>query len=248
MMVRVMPRAYRYLLPGYPCHLTHRCHDGQWLMRFSEVREEYRRRLKASLKGSGVSLLSYCVTSDHVHLNTISDDPEATPRFMQRQQGGFAEWYNRRKKRKGAFWTDRYHATMIESGEHLWRCMRYCDLNMVRAGAVEHPREWRWCGYDELVGERQRYRLLDMSRVVELTGSKDAEEFARNYRAFVEEAISGERLARESRWTESIAVGSRAFVEEVAGRIEGRVNLAIDESGEETWTVREVEPRYGRQA
>jgi hypothetical protein len=36
--------------------------------------------------------------------------------------------------------------------------MRYIDLNMVRAGVVTHPSAWAWCGYEELVGERQRYR------------------------------------------------------------------------------------------
>ena len=212
-------------------------------MRFKAIREEYRRRLIANLDGSGVSLLAYCITSNHVHLLVVSDDPEAIPRFMQRQQGEFGGWYNRLKKRKGSFWTDRYHATMIESGEHLWRCMRYCDLNMVRAGAVEHPRKWRWCGYDELTGARQRNRALDLPKVLELTGRSDADELAANYAAFVEEAVAGERLGREAQWTESIAVGSREFVEEVAGKIEGRVKLDIDECGEESWTVRDARAR-----
>lgn len=71
-----------------------------------------------------------------------------------------ARQYNRRKGRAGAFWEGKYHATAIESGLHLWRCLRYVDLNMVRAGKVEHPSGWRWCGYDELMGMRQRYRIL----------------------------------------------------------------------------------------
>ncbi len=241
-----MPRAYRYLLPGYPCHLTHRCHDGKWLMRVNAVREEYRRRLILNVRVSGVSLLAYCITSNHVHLLAVSNDAEAIPRFMQRQQGAFGEWFNRLKKRKGAFWTDRYHATMIESGEHLWRCMRYCELNMVRARRVKHPAKWRWCGYDELTGTRQRNRVLDLAKVLELTECSDRTELATNYAAFVAEALAGESLKREAQWTESIAVGSREFVEEVAGQIEGRVSLDIDECGEESWTVRETEPPYGQ--
>ncbi|CAB1080953.1 Transposase and inactivated derivatives [Olavius algarvensis Delta 1 endosymbiont] len=53
--------------------------------------------------------------------------------------GRTAQQYNQRKKRKGAFWQDRYHATAIETGEHLLRCLVYIDLNMVRAGVVDHP-------------------------------------------------------------------------------------------------------------
>ena len=41
-----------------------------------------------------------------------------------------------------------------------------------------------------------------------------------------------------------VAVGGREFVEEVAGRIEGRVSLEVGRSGEETWAVREAEPVY----
>jgi putative transposase len=87
--------------------------------------------------------------------------------------------------------------------------------------------------------------MLDMPRVLELTECADAAELARNYAAFVEEAIAGERLAREARWTESIAVGNREFVEGVAGEIEGRAKLDIDKDGEDIWTVREEPPGYG---
>jgi putative transposase len=54
--------------------------------------------------------------------------------------------YNQRKDRKGAFWQDRYHATAIASGDHLWQCLVYVDLNMVRAGVVDHPAKWQWGG------------------------------------------------------------------------------------------------------
>ncbi|MGD8650212.1 MAG: hypothetical protein PVG26_20320 [Desulfobacterales bacterium] len=44
------------------------------------------------------------------------------------------------------FREDRYHATAIESGEHLWHCPVYVDLSMVRAGVVKHPSEWKCSG------------------------------------------------------------------------------------------------------
>ena len=54
-------------------------------------------------------------------------------------------------------WEDRYHCTMIEPGEHLWKCMVYIELNMVRAGVVRHPEQWPWCSYQEWMGQRERY-------------------------------------------------------------------------------------------
>ena len=47
-----------------------------------------------------------------------------------------------RKKRKGAFWEDRYHATAIGTGQHLLKCLVCIDLNMVRTGVISHPAEW----------------------------------------------------------------------------------------------------------
>ena len=82
-------------------------------------------------------------------------------RFMQGLEGEFAEHYNRRNQRSGSFWGGRFHPTMIDGGEHLWNCLRYIDLNMVRASAASHPSDWTWCGYREIVGERKRYCLLD---------------------------------------------------------------------------------------
>ena len=62
-----MPRANRYILPGRIYHLTHRCHDREFLFRFAKDREGYRRRLRDAALSSKASLLSYSITSNHVH-------------------------------------------------------------------------------------------------------------------------------------------------------------------------------------
>jgi hypothetical protein len=48
------------------------------------------------------------------------------------------------------FWGDNFHATLVEDGAYLWRCLCYIELNMVRCGRVAHPREWDWLGYPEI--------------------------------------------------------------------------------------------------
>jgi putative transposase len=90
-----------------------------------------------------LQILNYTVTSNHVHL-LVKDNDEAKsiPPAIQLVAGRVGQEYNQRKRRKGAFWEDRYHATAIESGEHLRRCLVYIDLNMVRAGVANHPAEW----------------------------------------------------------------------------------------------------------
>jgi REP element-mobilizing transposase RayT len=58
---------------------------------------------------------------------------------------------------EGAFWEDRYHATAVEHSAHLFRCLVYIDLNMVRAGVVTHPSEWPFSGHGGIQEPRQRY-------------------------------------------------------------------------------------------
>ena len=78
----------------------------------------------------------------------------------------FARDDNRRKSRSGSFWEGRYHATMVDSGEYLWQCLKYVELNMVRCGVVGHPRQWEWSGYAELMGGRKRNQLLDAANLL----------------------------------------------------------------------------------
>ena len=91
------------------------------------------------------------VTSNHIHL-LVADVGvrEVIPKSLQLIAGRTGQEYNQRKNRKGAFWEDRYHATAVSSDHHLIQCMVYIDLNMVRAGAVNHPSEWNFGGYNEI--------------------------------------------------------------------------------------------------
>ena len=185
-----MPRANRYFQPGCLYHLTHRCHDRKFLFRFGVVRTEYRKRLRRALNQFEVSLLAYCITSNHTHLLAEAPNETALSRMMQKLEGEFAEWYNLRKRRTGAFWSDRYHCTLVDGGDYAWNCMKYIDLNMVRARVVDHPSEWGWCGYDELVGARQRYRLIDLDCALEWLGRMSRETFIQDYRRAVRASMA----------------------------------------------------------
>ncbi|WP_232223097.1 transposase [Desulfosarcina sp. BuS5] len=87
--------------------------------------------------------MNYTVTSNHIHLLVVDDGKrDVIPKSIQLVAGRTGQEYNQRKKRKGAFWEDRYHATAIENGKHLIRCLIYIDLNMVRTGVIAHPSQW----------------------------------------------------------------------------------------------------------
>ena len=122
--------------------------------------------------------------SNHVHLVVHVDRAEAVSGLMHLAAGAMAKQYNLRKGHLGSLWEHPYQCTVIEEGQHLLNCLCYIDLNMVRAGVVSHPQEWRWCGYDELAGDRQRYRLVNEDRLLESMGIGTRQKFRKRSRRF----------------------------------------------------------------
>jgi REP-associated tyrosine transposase len=134
---------------------------------------------------------------------------------MQLIAGRTAQEYNQRKNRHGAFWEDRYHATAIQADEHLHRCIIYIDLNMVRAGVMNYPGEWKESGFTEIHKPPKRYVIIDLRSLSELSGFADLRDFQRAHRQWVEQALENGLASRDERWSESIAVGSLDFVEKI---------------------------------
>lgn len=123
-----MPRANRYFVENQVYHLTHRCHDRLFLLKFVRDRDVYRYWLREGARRFEVSILGFCITSNHVHIIAAAVKGESISQLMDLIEGAVAGQYNRRKKRAGAFWTGRYHATLIDTGDYLWNCLMYVEL------------------------------------------------------------------------------------------------------------------------
>jgi REP element-mobilizing transposase RayT len=227
-------------------HITHRCHKREFLLKFARDQRRWLQWLFEAKKRLGTSILNYAVTSNHIHL-VIRDvkGEEVIPQTMQLIAGRTGQEYNQRKGRKGAFWEDRYHATAVEMDSHLIRCLVYVDLNMVRAGVVNHPSEWSFCGYNEIQNPRQRYSIIDREGLMELFDTRSMDELQKTYGGFVEEALQKKGRERDGRWSESIAVGSKAFVRDTKERlgIKAVGREVIGDGG--SYELRESEVSYG---
>jgi REP-associated tyrosine transposase len=241
-----MPRAHRHYLPGQIWHLTHRCHERQFLLQFPRDRQAWRGWLYEARKRLGLCVLDYMATSNHVHL--LVDDREGggvIPASMQLVAGRVGQQYNQRKKRRGAFWEDRYHATAVESGKHFRQCLVYIDLNMVRAGVVAHPEEWPECGYVEIQHPKARYGIIDYERLMELMGVSRLDQLQQACREQIEEAIQRKQLERENQWSESLAVGSLAYVEAIRKQLGARARGRDVMPAETGCQLREEAAAYG---
>ena len=210
-----MPRANRHTMPGHIWHITHRCHKQEFLLKFSRDRERWCYWLFQAKKRYGLCVLSYIVTSNHIHLLVMDTGENVISRSMQLIAGRTAQEYNQRKQRKGAYWEDRYFATAMDTDEYLARCLIYIDMNMVRAGVVTHPGKWKHSAYHEIQSPPKRYRIIDRVALASLLGLKDETRLQVQHQEWVDDALSKNNGQRQKIWSEGVAVGSQTFVENV---------------------------------
>jgi len=242
-----MPRASRYLVEGYTYHLTHRCHDKRFLLKFSEERKAYREWLRIASERYHVPVYGYCITSNHVHVIVHVTDRHDVGRLMQLPSSAVARQLNTRKDHQGSVWEHPYHCTMIEDGRHLINCLCYVDMNMVRCGVIDHPEEWRWCGYDELNGTRQRYRIIDIDRLLQSLNLNSQEKLRQLHNEGIQRQIKLGKIGRSAHWTEALAVGSKEFIAKARARYQHRLSFVekdIETDQKNTWILKEASAAY----
>jgi putative transposase len=186
------------------------------------------------------------VTSNHVHLLAFDNGGRnVIPDSIKLIAGRTGQEYNIRKKRKGAFWEDRYHATAVEKNRYLKQCITYIDMNMVRAGVVEHPSQWEFCGYNEIQNPKKRKGIIDFDRLIDLLGCRNYDDLKQTHYKWVESEVTTDGSAKENKWTQSIAVGSKPFIETIRETLGFRAKGRKITGADDTFELREVIRPYG---
>ena len=110
--------------------------------------------------------------------------------FMGELKQSFSRWYNKEHKRFGTFWSERFRSVLIEPApEMIEKVAAYIDLNPIRGGLVEDPKDYRWCSYAEAVAGGKDAR----KGIQEFSESQSWRAAHQNYRKrlFVKAAVSG---------------------------------------------------------
>ncbi|ABC24629.1 conserved hypothetical protein (plasmid) [Rhodospirillum rubrum ATCC 11170] len=183
-----MPRRPRLDLPGVPQHVVQRGVDRQPVFFCEEDRAVFLHWLGAALARRGLDLHAYCLMTNHIHLLVSAPSSADLGAVMQDMGRRYGQYVNRQRQRFGGLWQGRYKAGYIQDEAYLLACMRYIELNPVRAGMVADPAAYRWSSYranalgaaNALVTPHEVYRQL----------AADADGRARAYRALVSDGVA----------------------------------------------------------
>lgn len=142
-----MPRKPRFHLPGAPVHAVQRGHSRSAVFFADLDYLEYLRCLRQAADNCGCAIHAYVLMTNHVHLLLSPDRADSVGRLFQSIGRHFVRYVNETYQRRGSLWEGRYRCSVIDSQAYFLSCMRYIELNPVRAGIVDHPASYRWSSH-----------------------------------------------------------------------------------------------------
>lgn len=178
-----MGRPLRVWEPDSLYHFVPKGNDGRPLFVDDAERGEFMRRATVVLPQYDVTVLAYCLMTNHAHFVVRCGEPGLS-RPMQALFGGYARWWNRRRGSTGHLHHNRCYVTEPMTDSHFIVASAYVDLNPVRAGLVAEPEQSSWSSYRAHVGLAPPIPLLANDEFLRSFGS--APELAHGaYRRFV---------------------------------------------------------------
>ena len=163
-----MARLPRLYLPGQPLHVIQRGNNREPIFAAEEDYRYYLDCLKRASEAHGLAIHAYVLMTNHVHLLLTPEEETSLPRAMQSIGRRYVQYFNHTYDRTGTLWEGRYKSTLIDSARYLLTCMRYIELNPVRAAMTEPPGDYPWSSYpanaqgspDALITRHPLYRRL----------------------------------------------------------------------------------------
>ena len=130
-------------------------------------------------------LFTYCLMSNHVHLQIATDKIEIWT-IMRGINWSYSKYFNEKYDKVGHLFQNRYHSEIIEDEAYLLQTSKYIHLNPVKAGIVDQPIKYPWSSYGVYMGvyknslihedDTLAYFQYNRSLYKEFVESEDSEE------------------------------------------------------------------------
>ena len=166
-----MPRTGRLHIPGGCYHVIGRGLERRYIFADTEDKRDFLSRFEANLARCQADCLAWALMSNHYHL-LIRINHTPLSELMAPLLGGFGGYYNRRHRRSGYVFQNRFRSVLVDADNYLKELVRYIHLNPVRAGMIENVNElesYQWTGHAGVHG-RHRQRWHNISAMLGFFG------------------------------------------------------------------------------
>ena len=138
-----MARIARIVVPGYPHHVTQRGNRRQQTFFNDDDYRAYLDLMSHWCREHGVAIWGYCLMPNHVHLIAVPSDPDGLRNAIGEAHRRYTRRVNFRQGWRGHLWQGRFRSCVMQQS-HLLACIRYIEMNPVRAKLVQAPEDWPW--------------------------------------------------------------------------------------------------------
>lgn len=215
-----MARLRRYCPVGIPQHVIQRGNNSSVCFADDSDMAAYAHFLFEAALKHGLSIHGWVFMTNHVHLLVTPEVNHALSKTMQALGRHYVRYFNKTYGRTGTLFEGRFKSCIVQQSDYFLTCLRYIELNPVRAGMVRDPIDYVWSSY-RTNGFGQPAKLWSPHAQYLALGTCDAERQDR-YRALFDSQIAGDLLGdiRQS-INQGLALGSENFrrqIEELGGR------------------------------
>jgi REP element-mobilizing transposase RayT len=212
-----MPRLARLDAPGVLHHVMGRGIERKKIFLEDRDRNDFVTRLAALADDESLAVYAWALLPNHFHL-LVKTGKRPLASSMRKLLTGYAVNFNKRHKRHGHLFQNRYKSIVCQEDAYLKELVRYIHLNAIRAGLardLEGLKRYPWSGHIALVGRSGR-EWHDTHYVLSYFGKKG--EARRNYLTFVEdgirmgrrpELVGGGLIRSLGGWSEVLALRKR---------------------------------------
>ena len=158
-----MPRLARLDAPGLLQHVMARGIEGREIFKDDKDRKAFLERLAPILEETQTQCYAWALIPNHFHL-LLRTSQTPLSKVMRRLMTGYAVAFNKRYKRRGHLFQNRYKSVVCEEDPYLLELIRYIHLNPLRASVVKDLMEldkYPWCGHSAILGKRKNPLIPD---------------------------------------------------------------------------------------
>jgi putative transposase len=167
-----MPRIARVVGIGLAHHITQRGNYRNAIFKSDKDRVKYLSLLKEYSEKYKLSILCYCLMTNHIHLIVIPENEYSMAKVLNLVQMKYSQYFNNKMKQRGHLWQDRYYSCILD-GNHLIAAAKYVERNPVRAKLIKKPWEWKWSSALSNIGEEEP--LFNAKKLFECIDMKENE-------------------------------------------------------------------------
>ena len=220
-----MPRKPRFYLPEVPVHAIQRGHSREPVFFEDKDYQAYLSWLYEAAERYDCAIHAYVLMTNHIHILATPKTSEGISRMMQYVGRRYVPYINYHYGTSGTLWEGRYKSSLIDEDDYLLICMRYIELNPVRADMVSHPRHYRWSSYRVNAEDKEEKGLTGHSLYQAL--GKRVKQRKAAYRALFKAHIEDNEINQiRNAWQTGTPLGNDRFKEKIEAKLQCKVGQA----------------------